>query len=272
MGRELLHEWTVQIPGDGYMESRHTYHDANGRLVESQIIVSWKDGTTSAQVVKLLPNGDTTTEGQLRYPDDTHVSTRYYADGRFDVVHMHPNSQETTTWKYERDGSGAVELRRQIDLGQSSGVTLTTWSVTPDGSPTGDVWDVEELTDSQTSEHTQVQTRRSPDGTLTTTIKVWAQNGLLIREDTTTVHPNPQPDPDPPTSTVPTPPTPAPVTGGSPVDIITPTTRVPDSTLAGGGGWVGSGGTAVEHWKDWWLETPDGKVTFLGSTPVIKEE
>jgi hypothetical protein len=123
-----------------------------------------------------------------------------------------------------------------------------------------------------TSEHTQVQTRRSPDGTLTTTIKVWAQNGLLIREDSTTVHPNPQPDPDPPTSTVPTPPTPAPVTGGSPADIITPTTRVPDSTLAGGGGWVGSGGTAVEHWKDWWLETPDGKVTFLGSTPVIKEE
>ncbi|MCF4121154.1 hypothetical protein L1785_09175 [Antribacter sp. KLBMP9083] len=273
MGREQLHEWTIQIPGDGYMESRHVYHDANGKPVESQIVVKWNDGTTvSAQVIRVLPNGDVTTEGQLRYPDDTHVSTRFHTDGRFDVVHLHPSSQETTTWKYERDGSGTVELRRQIDLGQSTGIALLTWTVMPDGSPSGDVWDLEELTDSQTGEQTQVQTRRAPDGTMTTTIKVWDHNGQLIREDTTTVHPQPAPDPGPPMSKVPTPPTPGPVTGGSPVDIITPTTRVPDGTLPGGGGWVGPGGTIVEHWKDWWIETPDGTVTFLGSELVTKKE
>jgi hypothetical protein len=82
------------------------------------------------------------------------------------------------------------------------------------------------------------------------------------------VHPQPVPDPGPPTSKIPTPPPTGPVTDGSPVDIITTTTRLPDGALPGGGGWVGPLGPTVQHWLDWWLETPDGEVISLGSELV----
>jgi hypothetical protein len=88
MEREYLHEWSVQIAGNGYVESRHHFFDANG-------------------------------------------------------------------WDYQPNGSGTVERSQFLDLGSRAGTSVTRWSVDADGSVVGDVWDVLDLTDSQTGEQTK---------------------------------------------------------------------------------------------------------------------
>ena len=94
-----------------------------------------------------------------------------------------------------------------------------------------------------------------------------------MKDETTVVQFNPNPEP-PVKGTFPNKPTPAPGTSGRPpVDVVTPTTRGPDPKITGGGGWIGTGGRPdVEHITDWWLETPDGRVTYLGSTVKTKKD
>jgi len=270
MEREHLHAWSVQIAGNGYVESRHNFFDANGRLVSARIVVVWSDGTTS-DMLTILNEDSFEVQGSVQYPDNTRIAAQYFPDGRAHIIHQTTQTSETVVWDYQPNGSGTVEQSQFLDLGSRAGTSVTRWSVDADGSVVGDVWDVLDLTDSQTGEQTKVETQRAVDGTVTTRLRIWAGNGELLRDDTTVIPPHARPEPDPPTSPMPTPPVPS-GGNGSPVDVITPTTRAPDPSISGGGGWVGPGGLpTVEHWLDWWYETNDGRVIYLGSTLKTKK-
>jgi hypothetical protein len=260
----------VQIAGNGYVESRHHFFNAAGRLTVARIDVVWSDGTMS-DMLTILHQDSFEVQGSVQYPDNTRIAAQYFPDGRAHIIHSTTQTGETVVWDYQPNGSGTVEQMQFVDLGSRVGHSVTRWSVDVDGSAVGDVWEDLDLTDSQTGEQTKVETRRAVDGTVTTRLRIWAANGDLLRDDTTTIFPHSRPEPEPPTSPMPTPPAPS-GGDGSPVGVITPTTRSPDPSITGGGGWSGPGGfPTVEHWLDWWYETTDGRIIYLGSTLKTKE-
>jgi hypothetical protein len=264
MGREQLHAWVVQVPGNGYIEERRLYFDANRVRVESQLRVIWNDGTRSTQVITFLPDGGVTSEGELSYPDDTQVSMRFHDDGTWEIVHRQLGSDDVTTWRYNSDGSALVkEVRPCHDLDSHGGV-MKLWNVRPDGSPAGDLEMWEELNENADGQHSTIHTKGNPDGTWTVTTKVWDASGNIVREDDTTHRPPAAPAPAPPTSTVSTTPTPTGVTDVSPFT-VTGISRLPEPSLATGAGWAGSVPPPVDHIIDRWHEYPPGVITYLGS-------
>ena len=271
MGHDQLHVWAVQLPGNGYVEERRAYFDANGVRVESQLTVVWNDGTRSTQVTAFLPDGRVTTEGELRYPDDTQVSTGFNDDGTWDVVHRQLGSDDVTTWRYNPDGSALVKEKRPCHDLASHGGVMKIWNVRPDGSPVGtfEMW--EELVESADGNQSTVHTLGSPDGTWTIKTTVWDASGNIVREGETTHQPAPVPAPAPPTSTAPTIPTPSAVADTSRFEIIG-FSRLPEASLPFSAGWAGSVPPPVERITDRWHEYPPGVITYLGSEISLKEE
>jgi hypothetical protein len=271
MGREQLHAWVVQVPGNGYIEERTLYFDANRVRVESQLRVIWNDGTRSTQVITFPPGGGVTSEGELSYPDDTQVSMRFHDDGTWEIAHRQLGSDDVTTWRYNPDGSALVkEVRPCHDL-ESHGGVMKTWNVRPDGSPAGDLEMWEELNENADGQHSTIHTKENPDDTWTITTKVWDASGNLLRENETT-YPSPAASaPAPPTATTPTTPTPTAVTDAARVE-ISGTSRLPEPSLALGAGWAGSVPPPVAHITDRWHEYPPGVITYLGSEASVKEQ
>ena len=226
MGHEQHHSWAVQVPGNGYIEERRIYFDANDMRVESQLHVVWNDGTHSTQVTTFLPDGSVRTEGEPRYPDDTQVSMRFHEDGTWEIVHR-TGSDDVTTWRYNADGSALVKETLLCNDLETHGGVMKTWNVRPDGSPAGgfEMW--EELVADAEGHHCTIHTRGNPDGTWTVSTKVWDAAGNIVREDEANHDPPPAPAPAPPTSIAPTVPTPAVVADSSPFE-MSGTSRLPN--------------------------------------------
>ena len=270
MGRGRFHAWVVQVPGNGYIEERTLYFDANGVRVEAQLRVMWNDGTRSTQVLTFLPDGELKSVGELSYPDDTQVSMRFHEDGTWEIVHRHPGSDDVTTWRYSSDGSALVrEVRPCHDMDSHGGV-MKLWNVRPDGSPAGDLQMWEELNETAGGQRCTIHTKETRDGMWTVTRKVWDTSGSIAREEDATHRPPPAPAPAPPTSTVPSTPTPAGDTDVSPF-AITGISRLPEPSLAAGAGWVGPVPPSVDHIVDHWHEYPPGVITYLGSEVAVTE-
>lgn len=270
MGREQHHAWVVQVPGNGYIEERRLYFDANRVRVESQLRVIWNDATRSTQVITFLPDGGVTTEGVPRYPDDTQVSMRFHDDGTSEIVHRQLGSDDVTTWRYNSDGSALVKETRPCHDLESHGDVMKTWNVRPDGSPAGDLEMWEELNENADGQHSTIHTRGNLDGTWTVKKAVWDASGNIVRERETTHQPPPVPAPAPPTSAAPTIPTPAAVTNVSPFEIYG-TSRLPEPSLPIGAGWAGAVPPPVDHITDRWHGYPPGVITYLGSETYVKE-
>lgn len=271
MGREQLHAWVVQVPGNGYIEERRLYFDANRVRVESQLRVIWNDGTRSTRVITFLPGGGVRSEGELSYPDDTQVSVRFHDDGTWEIAHRQLGSDDVTTWRYNADGSALVKETRPCHDLESYGGVMKRWSVRPDGSPAADLEMWEELVENADGQHSTIHTKENADGTWTVTTKVWDASGNLVREDQTTHRPSTAPAPPAsPTSTAPTTPTPTGATDAARIE-ISGTSRLPEPSLAMGAGWAGSVPPAVAHITDRWHEYPPGVVTFLGSEASVEE-
>lgn len=271
MGREQLHAWVVQVPGNGYIEERRLYFDANHVRVETQLRVIWNDGTRSTQVITFLPGGGITSEGELNYPDDTRVSVRFDDDGTWEIAHRQLGSDDVTTWRYNADGSALVKETRPCHDLESHGGVMKTWNVRPDGSPAGDLEMWEELVENADGQHSTIHTKKNADGTWTVTTKVWDASGNLVREDQTSHRPATAPAPAPPTATTPTTPTPTAVTDAARI-AISGTSRLPEPSLAMGSGWAGSVPPTVAHITDRWHEYPPGVITYLGSEASVKEQ
>lgn len=271
MGREQLHSWVVQVPGNGYIEERRLYFDANRVRVESQLRVIWNDGTRSTQVNTFLPGGGVTSEGELSYPDDTQASVRFHDDGTWEIAHRQVGSDDVTTWRYNADGAALVKETRPCHDLESHGGVMKTWNVRPDGSPAGDLEMWEELVENADGQHSTIHTKENADGTWTVTTKVWDASGNLVREDQTTHLPATATAPDPPTATTPTTPTPTAASDASRIE-ISGTSRLPEPSLAKGAGWAGSVPPEVAHITDRWHEYPPGVITYLGSEASVKEQ
>lgn len=264
MGREQLHAWVVQVPGDGYIEERTLYFDANRVRVESQVRVVWDDGTRSTQVITFLPDGGATTVGQLRYPDDTQVSMRFDDDGTWEIAHRQLGSDDVTTWRYNADGSALVKEARPCHDLESHGGVMKKWNVRPDGSPAGDLEMWEDLVENAEGQHSSIHTKQNPDGTWSVTTKVWDASGNLLREDQTTHQPETSSAPAAPTVTTPTLPTRTAGTHASRIE-ISGTLRLPEPSLALGAGWAGPVPPPADRITDRWHEYPPGIITYLGS-------
>lgn len=264
MGREQLHSWVVQVPGNGYIEERKLYFDANGKRVECQLRVLWNDGTSSTQVVSFLPDERATSLGEVSYPDDTQVSTRFHDDGTWEISHRQAGSDDVKTWRYNSDGSALVkETRPCHDLASHGGV-MKIWNVRPDGSPAGDLEMWEELVENADGQHSTVHTKENPDGSWSVTTKVLDASGNLVREDQATHQPSETSPPAPRTTTTRTTPADPGVTAASRTEIFS-TSRMPEPSLAMSAGWVGSAPPPVDHITDRWHEYPPGVVTYVGS-------
>ena len=269
MGHEQHHSWAVQVPGNGYIEERRIYFDANDMRVESQLHVVWNDGTHSTQVTTFLPDGSVRTEGEPRYPDDTQVSMRFHENGTWEIVHRQHGSDDVTTWRYNADGSALVKETLLCNDLETHGGVMKTWNVRPDGSPAGgfEMW--EELVADAEGHHSTIHTRGNPDGTWTVSTKVWDAAGNIVREDEAIHDPPPAPAPAPPTSIAPTVPTPAVVADSSPFE-MPGTSRLPEPSLPVGAGWAGTVPPAVEHITDRWHTYPPGVITYVGSEIAVQ--
>ncbi|MGO4257917.1 hypothetical protein [Marmoricola sp. RAF53] len=259
-------ERSVQIPGNGYIETRQFYFSPRGEFLGAFITVVWTDGTIS-RLVASNTDGVITVEGFANYPDDTLLTVGFSADGRATISYAKGNSRDTVDWYYEADGSAKVHQTAWFtsETGQRS-FSQTYWSVAPDGGPFGDVYEnlVVLLADGGTQ---QIETTRLSDGTVTTRIRVVSADGDLVSDEETTVQVDVEPQEPPPTDSTPKRPAPRTGTGTSGGGGFEPTTRTPIPTVVNGGGWIGGGGAPkVEHITDWWYRAPDGHVTFLGST------
>jgi len=271
MGREQLHSWVVQVPGNGYIEERRLALDANRARVEARLRVTWDDGTRSTQVITFLPGGGAKSEGELSYPDDTQVSVRFHDDGTWEIAHRQLGSDDVTTWRYNTDGSALVKETRPCHDLESYGGVMKRWNVRPDGSPAGDLEMWEELVENADGQHSTVHTKENADGTWTVTTRVWDASGNMVGEDETT-QPSPVASaPAPPTATRPTAPTPTAATDASRIE-ISGTSRLPEPSLAMGAGWAGSVPPAIAHITDRWHEYPPGVITYLGSEASVEEQ
>lgn len=262
MDRKGLHERSVQIAGNGYVETRQFWFLPNGEFALALISVVLTDGSkTDVSVINV--SGVITTSGVVQYPDDTHLSTGFSADGRIYMSYVHLNSQNSTQWSYQPDGSGEVTNTEWLPQG---GVATTFWSVAPDGAPVGDVR--EHVYVALEFGHKEVDTVRQKDGTVTTRTQVFNEHGEVVRDETTVAHFNPHPEVPSAEGTGVKRPAPVTGDGGGSGGGFEPTTRQPDPrVVVSGGGWVGGGGPViVEHITDWWYRSPDGRVTYLGST------
>src|SRR4029450_11566658 len=188
-------------------------------------------------------------------------------DGRISISYAKHHSRDTTHWTYLPDGSGEVTQTEWFPSG--GGMATTYWSGAPDGTPVGDVR--ENVYVYLSDGHKEVDTVRQRDGTVTTRTRVVNGQGEVVHDETTVAHFNPNPKLPPADGTEPKKPSPGSGAGGERGGGLEPTTREPDPKVTGGGGWVGGGGPPiVEHITDWWYRTPDGRVTYLGSTVNAK--
>ena len=128
MERAHLHEWSVQIAGNGYVESRHHFFDSNGRLTSARIVVVWSDGTTS-DMITILADDSFEVQGSVQYPDNTRLAAQYFPDGRAHIIHQTPQTNETVIWNYQPNGSGTVEHSQWLELGSTTGNSVISWSV-----------------------------------------------------------------------------------------------------------------------------------------------
>jgi hypothetical protein len=258
------HEWSVQIPGNGYVETRRFYFNPRGEFIGAFITVVWTDGTHST-VVGSNDGGVITVNGTARYPDDTMLTAGFSVDGRATISYAKANSGDTVNWHYEADGSAKVNQTEWVTSGGNiHSISTTYWSVAPDGGPIGDVYEhLIVLLDDES--HKEIDTTRQRDGTVTTRTRVINADGDVVSDEATTVHFDINPPQPPPEDVEPKRPAPKPGTGTG--GGFEPTTRTPDPKVVSGGGWVGGGGAPiVEHITDWWYRAPDGRVTYLGST------
>lgn len=280
MDRSLLvglTERSVQVAGDGFVETRNFFFNGAGRLWIVQIVVVWTNGTTTE--TSAIIDGDVFSwGGVVRYPDDkTFINASASADGHVTITWSKPPDQprDDTSWRYTADGYAEVTHKAVGGFAGGVGIGETDWTVDPEGRVVSDVRDHLIVVDEGPPKTwKEVDTVRAKDGTVTTHTRIVnTETGEVILDEETVVHFDPNPMP-PINGTKPTKPVPRPGTGGEPtVDVVVPTTRGPDPSITGGGGWIGIGGPPeVEHITDWWYESPDGRVTYLGSTLKTKKE
>lgn len=254
------HERSVQVVGNGYIETRQFWFSPSGEFVLAMVTVVLTDDGSSTNLVGTNQGGVISVDGHVRYPDDTFLIAGFSVDGRATISHARPNSNDSTHWHYTPDGYAEVS---QTEHGTGSLVS-TFWQVGPDGAPFGDVreYTLIALPDGVK----EIDTLRQRDGTVTTTTKVFSQ-GEVLSDETTVVHFETNPELPPADGKVPT----RPSTGsGGGAGGLEPTTRTPDPKVSSGGGWQGSGGASVEHITDWWYRGVGGRTLYLGSTTDAK--
>lgn len=170
------HERSVQIPGNGYVETRRFFFSRRGEFVGASITVVWTDGATSA-VHCVNEGGVITVGGTALYPDDTWLTAGFSPDGRATISYAKASSRDSVHWYYEADGSARVHETQWVQTGgHVESISETQWSVAPDGGPYGDVYQhlVVMLDDGG---HKEVDTTRQRDGTVTTRTRVIDADG-----------------------------------------------------------------------------------------------